>query len=187
MLIRLSTALAALGVIAGCSPAPDERAANQTAASAPAANAPASAPLAPAAPGEPGGLADDRSPIPEGPIDERSAQGAAQVVQTFFALIEQRRYGEAWRLWADGGRASGLSAEAFAAGFDPYAEYHAEIGAPARLEGAAGSLYVDVPMQAYGSGAGASPRAACSRGPARAGRRRSSADRSRTRRSDYQP
>ncbi len=150
MLVRLSTALAALGLIAGCSPAADERAANQAEASAPAANAAAPAPLAPAAPGEPGGLADDRTPIPEGPIDERGAQGAAQVVQSFFALIEQRRYNEAWRLWADGGRASGLSAEEFAASFDPYAEYHAEIGAPGRLEGAAGSLYVKVPVQAYG-------------------------------------
>ena len=107
-------------------------------------------PLDPPEPGEPGGLADDRTPIPEGPIDPAGAQGAAQVVQSYFALIEQRRFGEAWRLWGEGGGASGMSEAEFAASFARYREYHARIGAPGRVEGAAGSLYVEVPVQAYG-------------------------------------
>ena len=114
---------------------------------APSASPP---PAEPPAPGTPGGLADDRTPVSEAPFDKRSAQGAARVVQTYYALIEAGKYREAWALWSDGGKASGKSEDAFATGFDPYAEYHAQIGAPGRIEGAAGSLYVDVPVVTYG-------------------------------------
>jgi hypothetical protein len=117
-------------------------AANAEAPSPPAVDAPA--------PGTAGGLPDERAPIREGPFSETSAQGAANVAQSYHGLIEQRRFGEAWRLWSDGGRASGMSEEAFARGFDRYSEYHAEIGAPGRIEGAAGTLYVEVPVVVYG-------------------------------------
>jgi hypothetical protein len=117
---------------------------------APAGNAAAEAPLNPPGPGEPGGLPDDRTPISEAPFAQTSAQGAANVVQTYQALLEEKKYPEAWRLWSDGGRASGMSQAAFAASFDRYRGYHAQIGAPGRIEGAAGSLYVEVPVQVYG-------------------------------------
>lgn len=107
-------------------------------------------PLNTPAPGEPGGLPDDRTPVSEAPFTPESAQGAANVVQTYYALIEAGKYGEAWKLWSDGGGASGMSAAEFAASFDKYGEYHANIGAPGRIEGAAGSLYVEVPVQVYG-------------------------------------
>jgi hypothetical protein len=107
-------------------------------------------PLDPPNPGEPGGLPDDRTPISEAPFTEESAQGAANVVQSYYALVESGRYPQAWRLWSDGGRASGMSAQAFAASFDRYSEYHANIGAPGEIEGAAGSLFVEVPVQVYG-------------------------------------
>jgi hypothetical protein len=112
--------------------------------------APTPTPVEPPAPGTPGGLPDDRTPIAEGPFAKTSAQGAGQVVQTYFALIEGGKYRRAWALWSDNGRASGMNARAFARSFDKYAEYHAQIGAPGRIEGAAGSLYVDVPVVAYG-------------------------------------
>ena len=114
------------------------------------ANETAETPLEPPAPGQPGGLPDDRTPLAEGPIDPKSAQGAGQVLQSYFALIEAGRHAEAWRLWSDGGRASGMSAAQFADSFAPYAEYHAYVGAPGRIEGAAGSAYVEVPVQVYG-------------------------------------
>src|SRR6185312_11985810 len=101
-------------------------------------------PVEPAPPGTPGGLPDDRTPVSEAPFSETSAQGAANVLQTYYALIEAHHYREAWRLWGDGGRASGMSAAGFAASFERYANYRAQIGAPGRIEGAAGSLYVEV-------------------------------------------
>jgi hypothetical protein len=153
------TGLAALLAVAACSPdaAPDqsntasampEKAASGTTAPEPAAEV--LPPVQPPAPGTPGGMPDDRTPVPEAPFGETSAQGAANVVQTYFGLIESGRFGEAWRLWSDGGKASGMSEVAFAASFARYAEYHAQIGAPSRIEGAAGSLYVEVPVVVYG-------------------------------------
>ena len=102
-------------------------------------------------PGEPGGLPDDRTPISEGAIDPKSGQGAGQVLQLFGGLLEQRKFGEAYRLWSDDGRASGLSQGQFAAAYDKYAEIHSEVGAPGQVEGAAGSAYVDIPFRLYGN------------------------------------
>ena len=101
-------------------------------------------------PGAPGGLPDDRSPVEEGPIEPNSGQGAAQVLQHYAALLEQRRFADAYRLWSGDGQASGLDERGFAQTFAPFSEIHAEIGAPGRVEGAAGSLYVEVPIRFYG-------------------------------------
>ncbi|MDP5279385.1 MliC family protein [Sphingomonas sp. DG1-23] len=106
------------------------------------------APLNPPAPGEPGGLDDDRTPVSEAPFSEDSAQGAANVVQTYYALLEAGKYGQAYRLWEPG--AAGMDARAFAASFDRYSEYHANIGAPGRVDAGAGQRYVAVPVQVYG-------------------------------------
>ena len=101
-------------------------------------------------PGEPGGLPDDRTPVSEGAIDPKSAQGASHVLQLFGGLLEQGKFGEAYRLWSDNGRASGLSEAQFIAAYDKYAEIHSEVGAPGRMEGAAGSSYVDIPFRLFG-------------------------------------
>jgi hypothetical protein len=112
------------------------------------------APVSPPAPGTPGGLPDDRTPISEAPFTPTSAQGSAQgaanVVQTYYALLGEHRYDDAWKLWTQGGQGSGFSAEAFAASFAQYESYNANIGAPGQIEGAAGSLFVSVPVVIYG-------------------------------------
>ena len=112
--------------------------------------APAASPRHPSAPGKPGGLPDDRTPVLEAPFTPESAQGAANVVQTYFALIEAGKYRQAWKLWDDGGAASGMSADAFAASFAKYRDYHANIGAPGRIDAGAGQRHVTVPVQVYG-------------------------------------
>jgi hypothetical protein len=100
----------------------------------------------PPAPGTPGGLPDDRTPVSEAPFAATSAQGAADVVQTYYALLEAGRDAEAGRLWS-GGRAR---APAPAVRSADYSEYRAQVGAPGAIEGAAGSLYVEVPVAIYG-------------------------------------
>ena len=103
--------------------------------------------LNPPAPGTPGGLPDDRTPISEAPFTPDSAQGAANVVQTYYALIGEGKYARARSLWADGGKASGANPDAFAARFARYSEYHANIGAPGDVDAGAGQRYVTVPVQ----------------------------------------
>jgi len=107
-------------------------------------------PAAPAAPGTPAGLPDEGTPVSEAPFAATSAQGAADVVQTYYALVEAGRYADARRLWGAGSEGGGPSDTAFAAGFARYAEYHAQVGAPGAIEGAAGSSYVEVPVSLYG-------------------------------------
>jgi|GEM_PF-429822 len=114
-------------------------------------------PIEPPAPGTPGGLPDDRTPISETPFTPQSAQGAAEVAQTYFGLIEAGKHEQAWQLWADGGKASGMAESEFAQSFSKYGQYHANVGAPGKIEGTAGSLYVEVMVQAYGRLASGEP------------------------------
>jgi hypothetical protein len=134
--------LAAAALLAACSVSPTPA----TNATDPAENV-APPPAAPPEPGPAGGLPDDRTPVPEAPFSDTSAQGAAQIVQTYYALIEAGRYAEARALWPGEPSASD---EAFAAGFERYSGYHAQVGAPGAMEGAAGSSYVEVPVVLYG-------------------------------------
>ena len=104
-------------------------------------------PLEPPAPGEPGGLPDDRTSVSEARFTAESAQGAANVLQTYYALIEAGKYAAAFRLREP---SKGVTLDRFAASFDRFSEYHANVGAPSEPQGAAGSLYVEVPVQLYG-------------------------------------
>lgn len=160
MRTHLSLAILLLGA---CSAPPS--ASNSSSADSGVAAANANEPPPPAAPAEkrgtpeptpspvkieaPTAAADPpvREVVSETPFTATSAQGAANVVQTYFALIEAKRYGEAYALWQ--GR-SGLTASAFAAQFAKYRDYHAEVYKPGQIEGAAGSSYVQVPIKTYG-------------------------------------
>lgn len=89
--------------------------------------------------------------VSEAPFTPDSPQGAANVVQTYFALIEAGKYRQAWHLWRDDGQASGMSAAAFAQSFAKYTQYHATVGAPGRIDAGAGQRYVTVPVKTYGT------------------------------------
>lgn len=106
-------------------------------------------PVAPPEPGTRGGLPDDRTPLsePKGPIDPRSAEAAGQVVQLYGALIEERKFAEAEQQWGDT-----AAAKQFSFGLQKYSEVHLQIGKPGDSEGAAGSIYVTVPVVFYGRG-----------------------------------
>lgn len=106
-------------------------------------------PLNPPAPGTPGGLPVPKEPMSEGTTDPASPQGAAQIVQGYFALLEQKRFDEAQDLWRDGTVHGDEDPKAFAQHFAGFSEIHANIGAPFDAEGAAGSIYVTVPVQVY--------------------------------------
>lgn len=91
------------------------------------------------------------APVQAAAIDPKSPEAAVAVVRRYHALLAAKRYPEAYALWGNGGEASGLSSAEFAASFDKYATYSAEIGDAGRMEGAAGSSYVEVPVQVSGT------------------------------------
>ncbi len=107
-------------------------------------------PLAPPAPGTPGGLPAEPAPAEEGAIDPDSAQGAAQVVQGYYGLLEEKRFSDAQDLWNDKSAIGAQDDAHFAGRFRGFSEIHANIGSPAEIEGAAGSSFVTVPVQVYG-------------------------------------
>lgn len=75
-----------------------------------------------------------------------SSSDAVDVVRGYYAAIAAHDYAAAYALWADEGAASGQTLQAFAAGFRETADVRVETDEPARTEGAAGSVYVHVPV-----------------------------------------
>ena len=136
--------------LASCGPQrqPSEPNRNRSAPVIPAPSAPpaVSNEAAPEVP-PPGTGPDARTPLiePHGEIDPKSAEAAGQVVQHYGALIEQRRWSESWRLWSDPD-----AARQFDRNWRADRDVHLEIGKPGEPEGAAGSIYVTMPVVFYG-------------------------------------
>jgi len=95
-----------------------------------------------------------REPLaePHGPIDPKSVEAAGQVAQSYGALIEQDRWSEANVLWG-----SLTAAANFQASFAGATQVHIGIGNLSEPEGAAGSIYVTMPVIFYGDTKDGSP------------------------------
>ena len=108
----------------------------------PAPRVKAKAPAAPVA---------ERSPA-NPPADaslEGSGQAAAKVAQDYYSLIEKGDLPAALRLREPGRRAPTL--ERFRANFAKHAEHRSTIGRPSEPVTAGEWVYVEVPVQTYGS------------------------------------
>jgi hypothetical protein len=92
-------------------------------------------------------------PEPKGPIDPKSVEAAGQVVQWYGALIEQKRWAEAKALWGNPGIGATFQAQALSGN----KENHIEIGDLGLPEGAAGSIFVTMPVTFYGTGGDGQP------------------------------
>jgi hypothetical protein len=138
--MRLGIMLLGCGSITLCAcnrPAQQTRNDHQPVNAATSSNAEVSSPLP----------ADDRTPLnePNGPIDPKNVEAAGQVVQSYGALIEQNHWTEADALWGDSEQAA-----KFKAALAHMADVHLEIGNLGDPEGAAGSIYVTMPVIFYG-------------------------------------
>lgn len=142
--MRLRTTAISIGVLTllGCGP---ERQTDANAAQP--ANAAQDEAVPPVPP--PGTGPDARTPLaePKGPIDPKSAEAAGQVVQHYGALIEQKRWSDAEKLWGDS-----TAATEFTSSLRRHSDVHLEIGELGDMEGAAGSVYITVPVVFYGAG-----------------------------------
>jgi hypothetical protein len=77
---------------------------------------------------------------------EPGVQDAVAVLRDYYSAIEQHDYAHAWSLWSEGGRSSGQTAQQFADGFANTAHVVVQAGAPGRLDAAAGSRYIEIPV-----------------------------------------
>ena len=77
---------------------------------------------------------------------EPAAQEAINVVRDYYAAINAQNYAQAYALWSDGGRATNQSPQQFADGFARTNGVSVEVMAPGRVDAAAGSRYIEVPV-----------------------------------------
>jgi hypothetical protein len=79
--------------------------------------------------------------------DSASATRAVAWIQDYYRAINEHRYRDAYAHWERGGLASGKSFDAFRKGFVSTDQVEVTVGTPGRVEGAAGSRYVEVPVR----------------------------------------
>ncbi len=150
---NLTILIAALTTACQVQPKPDSNAAN-TAAAAPTAPTPVASRVTPAenamsptpAPAVP-------APSPEPgstPDADKSPTAAVRVLSDYFAAIATHDFGRAYRMWSGGGQATGMSQAEFAASFARYRAYVGNAGKPGETDGAAGSIYIEIPVKVTG-------------------------------------
>lgn len=74
------------------------------------------------------------------------AAGAVAVINEYYAAISAHHLHDAYHLWSDNGASSNQTFEEFAHDFDDTRSSKVTIGAPGRIEGAAGSRYIEIPV-----------------------------------------
>ncbi len=77
---------------------------------------------------------------------QQEQQEAVQVIRDYYRAIARRDYEQAYSAWQDGGAASKQSFDQFKQGFANTASVAVEVGEPGQIEGAAGSLYIEIPV-----------------------------------------
>ncbi len=95
------------------------------------------------------GCQDSGPPVSDPRPDSVALQrdSTSSVIHDYYRAINERRYGDAYVLWVARGAASGKSLEAFRDGFASTASVDVALSPPGRVEGAAGSRYVEIPVR----------------------------------------
>lgn len=88
---------------------------------------------------------DTMSAAETAPEDGADAEEAAAVIRAYYDAIDDGKYRQAYGYWED----SEQTFEAFTAGFEETAGVSVEVARPGRVEAAAGSRYVDVPVSVH--------------------------------------
>ena len=101
---------------------------------------------------------DTSSPAPgqDTPLD--TSRGPEEVVRAYYDAINAHDYQRAYAAWGDDGPPGRPTVRAFASGFAGTDSVHVVLGAPGRIEGAAGSRYMTIPVRVRAFEHGAGPR-----------------------------
>ena len=73
-------------------------------------------------------------------------QAAVQVIRDYYSAISRRDYQQAYLLWDGEGAASQQSFKQFEQGFANTLSTAVTVGEPGRVDGAAGSAYIEIPV-----------------------------------------
>ena len=93
--------------------------------------------------------AETTQPSPLSEEERKGEKGAREVLLAWASALERKDFGAARAQFADGGARSGMSEGEYAASFADYLTTDVALP-PGRLEGAAGSLYYEVPVTISG-------------------------------------
>lgn len=113
-----------------------------TANRAPSAATPASPRRVPPTPG-----ASTPVPFTKAPAAADSLSDPVAIVREYYAAIRAHDFLRAYRMWEASGQRNVRSYAQFEAGFDSTESVDVKAGAPGRVEGAAGSRFVTVPVE----------------------------------------
>lgn len=84
-------------------------------------------------------------PVAAGVVD--SVGDPQAIVRDYYAAIRAHDFLGAYRMWSASGQSGGRSFAQFEAGFDSTESVDARVGTPGRVDGAAGSRFVSVPVE----------------------------------------
>ena len=93
-----------------------------------------------------GGVAADTARAASSRLPESAADSAVAVLRDYYDAINARDYRRAYAAWGDDGPPGRPTPAAFAAGYATTDSVRVLIGTPGRIEGAAGSRYLTVPV-----------------------------------------
>ncbi|MHC5860913.1 hypothetical protein [Nostoc sp.] len=83
----------------------------------------------------------------QNPVNNQSQeQQAVQLIHDYYDAIARQDYKQAYLAWDGDGTASKQSFEEFQQGFANIVSIVEQVGKPGSLEGAAGSLYIEIPV-----------------------------------------
>jgi hypothetical protein len=82
---------------------------------------------------------------PSSPNQQDDQHGAVKVIEEYYAAIARRDYSTAWHYWGPSGPPD-QTLEQFSSGFADTKTVEVKAGTPSRIEAAAGSRYIDVPV-----------------------------------------
>lgn len=74
------------------------------------------------------------------------ADSAVSLIREYYRAINDRRFRNAYMMWSDSGRASGKSLRDYESGFAETSNVTVSTGLPSRIEPAAGSRYITIPV-----------------------------------------
>lgn len=101
--------------------------------------------------------ATDGTDASEAALSDTSDKGAADVVRAYYDYLGKRQYAAARGLWFGNGQGSGMRQAEFAASNAEYTKLQARVDIPKPSEGAAGSIYIEVPVTLSGTMKDGSP------------------------------
>lgn len=81
--------------------------------------------------------------------DSTSVSAALATVNAYYSAIEAREYRRAYELWGEAGASSRKTFKQFAAGFASTAHVTVNPGIPGAIEGAAGSRFIEIPVDVH--------------------------------------